>query len=253
MLQKYLYHVTDEEHLPLILKHGLIPQIAKDSVICDEHEEAIYLSDCRSILCWQILLDKPVVIRFPISVVPVHDLEKFEHLEYNEYITHQPIPAECIQKVSMRMPKNKDRSYAMQIVCKDYIYAISDICVRFARHYMYVKQNEVSNTETTVLEHMCKTLLTRLPRLNYKCLPTWDKLLDIMDICGHPVFLDIYANTGCRLYEILLEYPDDKFTNYRKQLYDYIIQTFRNELHLNTGRIEIFHAGYKKYELSTTK
>lgn len=242
MLQKHLYHVTDKEHLPLILKNGLIPQIGENAIICDEDAEAIYLCDCGSVLYWQILLDKPVVVRFPINAIPTHDLEKFEYAGYEEYVTHHAIPAESIQKVSMRMPKNI--TYAMRKLCINYLYTISDMCIQFARYYLHVEQNDVSDTEADFLMHTCKVLLVCLSRLNYKYLPTLDEEIRKIGDSGEPTFLDMYINKGKRFYQMLLEYPDDEFTDYRKQLHAYIVQTFQNELHINTGGIELYCASY---------
>ena len=46
---------------------------------------------------------------------------------------------------------------------------------------------------------------------------------------------DMYFNAGKRLYEMLIEYPEDDLSENRKKIYDYIYKNLDGCLDIDTG------------------
>ena len=203
MKEKYYYHITDKEHLPAILKFGLKPMIGENSNLVNETNPAIYLCRRKDIPYWKILLGKTVVLRIEGIEIPNENCYKYSN--YSEYLYFDDISADKIKRVYFSEPSKQ----AMRNLCLSYISSFNQCAVAAARHYTYPDQGHDER-----LECLLNVCLAGARKLDYSVLTQGDlrkELKEWGDNCAY-TFVDMYMNSGKRLYQKLVEYLKDRFS-----------------------------------------
>lgn len=226
-----LYHLTTQNKIPSILYKGLLPGLGSNSGKIDEHEEGIYLCDIRDVKYWQILLDCDTLIEV-VGIKP-EDCEKRPYSSYSEYIYKDSIPPRMVHRVKMPRQSNE----AMRELCLSYMASMSYACVASARYYNYLQDDEDKEEYRYSMLAYLDMVLAVIDKLDYRVLTEGEKEKWLIEYGedGAYTFLDTYLNTDTKLYQELICYPDDEFTEKRTQLYEFIKETFKQQLHLNTG------------------
>ena len=62
---KYMYHLTTEESWEHIREEGLRPRCGRNSYLCCEDRNLVYVCDGESLPYWAALLDANVLLRVP--------------------------------------------------------------------------------------------------------------------------------------------------------------------------------------------
>ena len=230
-MNEYLYHITSEDVLPEILKHGLYPKIGDRSAAVGETEAHIFLCKSKDLPYWQILLDQSVILQIDKSQIK-NATSEFQYSYYNEYLYDDCIPASAITRVQGFKP-NKTH---MQNLCKSYVYSINNLVLTTIKYYE-------TNDEIRKLSYMLHlndlypAILHSLSKLKYDCIETIDLRSYITDIgeSGEYTFLDNFKGSELKLYQQMIKYENDSLTQYIHSLYNYIITNFSECLELNTG------------------
>ena len=226
-MAKY-YHLTTKDKVKNILKKGLKPSVGTRSQLAGEPDPAIYLSDIDSIGCWQIILNTDTILEVDCEID-----KEFNYGSYKEYVTYNAISPERISKSSMYV-SYLDYYIAMQRLCTSYLSTISLYCSDCAHYYNGEKQTELHNR----IDGLGKALLYVLNNLNYSLALTKENIINEIQNLGESgafTICDMYCNSGKRLYQMLIEYPDDDLAEDRKKIYNYICKTFDGCLEVNTG------------------
>ena len=225
------YHLTTEDNAKKILKEGLKPMIGDNSSLVEESKPAIYLSDFESIIYWKIILDRNVILQVDCDIEP----KKCNYSLYNEYILHREIPAEKIQ-ISTFCESNSEYKSCMKKLCNDYLWIFSEFCSDCAYYYsgMQAVKREEFFKELLISS---KSIVNTMYNLNYNYTDKKSIINEIkMQVEGIGyTSCDIYFNTGKRLYEMLIEYPEDDLSENRKKIYDYIYKNLDGCLDIDTG------------------
>jgi hypothetical protein len=137
----------------------------------------------------------------------------------------------------MRPNKRK----AMENLCYRHIDSLSSFKVQCAVYYYYADKPDIKGYDgeerLESLKHDANALLVVLPNLDYSILSKDDikKHLKNEGESGEYTICDRYEFTGHKLYVQLIHYPKDDFTKTRKQIYEYIKNTFKGCLGIDTG------------------
>jgi len=232
---KYYYHLTTEAHLKDMLEQGLKCDIGDNSKKVNETEPMIYLCRRKDLPYWEILLGKTIIIQ--INEAGVSDAEEYDYDDYSEAVCKKDISLEHIKRVYISYDKTK----AMRDLCISYLYSISRITEVAAR----------VNTESYI-EKYCKTDFKEMKeclsqlldaffavsrRLDYASVgkaAVRAELKEAGEECAY-TFCDTYLDTGRRLWEQLIHYPENEFTPRFKQLHAYIAKTLKGCGKVNTG------------------
>lgn len=224
---KTLYHFTDTDHLPSILRNGLIPQRGNNTQLIGDEREAVFLCDFESVGRWRIILNKPVLLK----VCNITYYNDYEYDGYREYLVDMRIPPENIEVISLCYNScEKD----MFILCSSYLTYISDFTVRCARYY---NNSQRTNEDLLDLRRQAIAITFVLPHLDYTVtsLHTWEKQLVQEGDDGEYTFCDCYNGTKMRLWQQLIAYEDDLIAPLRKEIYDFVAKTFPFANELSTG------------------
>lgn len=228
MQPKYYYHLTTKDKLPEILKNGLKPQIGENAAIAGEEKPAIYLCRLKDLPYWKIILDRIIVLKVKDITVTMDDI--YDYSMYSEYVYDKTIPVKSIARIYTPKPTLGQ----MQKLCIDYIYNLSKTTIAIARFY----NNHVNNSEIRqIINKRLDCTLNVLANLDYATLDTENIRNELKEMgkSGDYTFLDTYMNTDKKLYQMLIEYPEDDLTEKRQALYNYIIKTFDKCLDVYTG------------------
>lgn len=221
-----LYHLTTKYKLPSIMQNGLIPGIGSNSKKVLEEVQGVYLCTKKDVKYWQILLECDMLIE--ITGIDLQTCEERRYSLYNEYIYKSSIEPSCLQVI--KLPKISID--AMKELCFSYMQTISMATVFAARYY-----NSNNTKAITMLDGIITDILAVAKRLDYKVLTDEEKSKWLIDYGndGEYTFLDTYMNTETKLFQQLARYPKDSLSEKRIKLYNYINNTFKAQLHLNTG------------------
>ena len=221
-----LYHITKKEYLDSILKNGLEPRIGENSKMVNEHKPMICLCDEKSIPYWRILLDHSAIVKVNVDL---SKLKKYSYSFYNEFVSNDKIEPSNITIANCGEPKD----IHMKDLCASYIYSLSGLTTYAARHYTYSKNEESKKFLGTMLD----SFIAVKDRLDFSVMSDAEKSLALTDFgeSGEYTFLDTYMNQEIKLYEKLIDYPEDDLSEKRKIVCEYIKTTFHGCLDLNTG------------------
>ena len=221
-----MYHLTKKSKVASILNEGLRPDLGDNSSKVDEQDKGVYLCVKEHIKYWQILIDCDALIEE--KCIMTHDCECRRYHPYDEYIYKGIIPGVYCKEVELP-PIDGD---AMRELCLRYINALSAACTTAARYY-----EGNTSIEEEYLDGLLIISLAVENKLDYSYLTTEEKKKYLTDLGeeGDYTFLDAYKDTGRKLYEQLIHYPDDSTKDKRVRLYEYIKRVFSDCLDLDTG------------------
>lgn len=235
------YHLTTPEAAKIIMKEGLKPMLGERSKSIKEENPALYLCTKASLDAWAIMLGLNTAVK-----VTIPNKKKLEVISKapnsDEYRYDGAIPAKCITDILTVTPSES----VLKQLRKDYIAALSQFCVLCARYYTegtgWKDGGELQAEIEENIEYYGTGLLPVIPRLNYAEMDRKEirDMLHILGDSGAYTFCDDYdIDIGekpiKRLYQMLIEYPDDKFTDIRKAIYKLIKTNFKYCLRTNTG------------------
>ena len=229
MKSNFLYHLTSKENLEAIMKEGLTPKIGDNSKIAGDHVPSIYLSYKIDLPYWQILLGSSAVVRVNMEGI---DFSKniCHYTNYREIVLESAIESNRISIVEM----TPVRKMYMINLCIGFMYNINKVTECFANYYNNLRTDTITSD---FIDKELNFLINILKRLDYTCLPK-NRIIRELQYMGNEcmyTFVDFYCNTGNKLYQQLLLYPEDEFSDRRKWLYDYITKAFDGCLYVNTG------------------
>lgn len=225
-----LYHLTDMSNINSIMQNGLIPKIGENSQHMNETVKRIYLSDKESIPFWMILLNRNALLEITIDA---NDVEQFKYTSYTEYLCEKTIPQEQI-KISKYKPTYSKQH--MKQLCKNSMHGLSR-CVTLCADF-YTRKDWLGDTSIDDVKHTLSSEILLSERIDYSVMSTSEieKELKYMGetLCMN-TFVDTYFNQNTRLYQQLINYPEDELTSYRTKIYEIIKNSFKNNLETNTG------------------
>lgn len=223
-MDMHLYHVTTPEHWEQIRIQGLIPQIGDNSKLCDEDAPFVYLCDRDSLAYWQILLQAPVILQLPETVLTEYPLCYNDYSNYIEYRCEKPISQDQIQRVYL-YPK---QTTAMRQLCQNYLAEI-DEAFRSLKRY-----DRGWEADPKSLALYLESVANILSRLDYTvCNPEMIKdNFPIITPDGSLPSLKWFQDT-------LLRHPQDVLTKARKTLYTQLERCFAPFL----GKGETYETG----------
>lgn len=232
MSKAYYYHLTTPENAKVIMQEGLKPMLGERSVSIQEKEPILCLCDEKSIDAWAILLGVNTVIKLK---VPSEDkLEKIAEADCTtEFRYSEEIPAKYMVK-SYEITPSDDVLDALR---SNYIMALSRFCELCAMYYTegtgWKDGGELQEEIEEDIEMFGKGLVPVIPKLRYKEMDRQDIRDELRRFgdSGMYTFCDDYAidyskKLVKRLYQMLIEYPDDRFTDLRKSVYKLIKENF---------------------------
>ena len=160
----------------------------------------------------------------------------------DEFSYDDTIPAEYIKSISNIHPSET----ILNELREDYIGALSEFCVKCAQYYTentgWRDDGELQAEIEETIKIIGEIILPVIPRLHYENMPREEKrkILQKYGENGEYTFCDDYApgytkHPTKRLYQMLIAYPDDQFTNIRRKIYNCIKQNFKYCLRVDTG------------------
>lgn len=235
-LPPYLYHVTSARNTWDIIDKGLLPKIGKAFSLEKPDSPCIFLCGKKDIAYWAALLGHNTAVRIDTEKLDQKLLGgPFAYTLYSEYTYKGKIPASCISRASV--PKltvqQKKELYL------EYIYQASRMCVRIADYYLNRNITEESRTEIEyMMECSIPCMLHTVKNMDFSVITASDMKTVIKEISdGGFAFTDRcdFTHDNCRLYEKLIRYKNDRFSETRKNLYGFITETFTPVLNMDTG------------------
>lgn len=242
MSEKYYYHLTTPENISSIMRDGLKPMLGERSLSIKEDTPALCLCSKKGIDAWSILLGLNTVLKV---MIPSEDnlIQVSDYADADEYRYNGIIPPECIIETYKIRPSKK----TLETLRFDYVENLSEFCVLCARYYTEgTGWNNGDALEAEIKEDiqiLGEALIPVIPRLKYQESSRKDKRVMLKQIgaAGGYSFCDDYcpgygnSKPIKRLYQKLIEYPNDEFTEIRKKIYNIIKSNFKYCLRTNTG------------------
>lgn len=228
-----LYHLTDEENLNNILENGLIPQTGKMCSMIGDERQSIFLCEEVDIPYWYIILQKPVILKVQISRPSKENYYRYSH--YGEYCCTEKISPDKITVVSKNAAANIDTEKAMTELCISILYNISFYCVTCARFY----RNTLKETTEQDIYYGGKSLCAIIKNLDYSSLEMneIENIVKSIGEDGEYTFCDCYDSnsTDIKLWQKLIKYPNDSSSEIRRNIHDFVKNTFPFAETLCTG------------------
>lgn len=234
-MSEVYYHLTTEENAKRILKEGLKTNIGERRAMIDDERTGIFLCKKSDVPYWMILLNLPVILE--VHDLDELDMEDYSYIKYHEYIYNKDITPDKISRSTIKPRKKK----AMEYLCYRYIDSLSSFTVQCAVYYYYANDPDIKGYDgeerLESLKYDANALLAVLPNLDYSILSKDDikQHLKREGESGEYTICDSYEFTGHKLYVQLIHYPEDEFSEKRKQIYEYIKTTFKGCLGISTG------------------
>lgn len=241
MNKTYYYHLTTPENAEIIMKNGLKPMLGENAKSIKDVKPALCLCTEKSVDAWAILLGVNTVIK--LTVPSENKLEQITDCHCtDEFHYGETIPAKYLIE-SYTIEPSKD---ILNELRSDYIMSLSRFCELCARYYTegtgWKDGGELQEEIEEDIEMYGNALIPVIPRLNYPEMNRQDiqNELRMFGDSGAYTFCDEYViyydkKPTKRLYQMLIEYPDDKFTELRKSVYKLIKENFKYCLRTNTG------------------
>lgn len=219
---KYMYHLTTEESWEHIREEGLRPRCGRNSYLCCEDRNLVYVCDGESLPYWAALLDANVLLRVPED--GLQDLVQQKYSRYSEFFTTTPVEPSMLERIPMIEVPGDVQEY----LCISYLEDISRLVARIIRHYRYGHPDQ---DMCAILSEEADLFLGIVSRLKYQeCDPAklvkW--LRDEGD-SGEYTLADTYENTSTRLWEQLLKFEDDDLVPTRRRLSAWIKENLPRE------------------------
>lgn len=233
-----LYHLTKSSNIDGILKNGLMPKIGENSKSVSEEEDTVYLCDKDSILYWKILLGADAIIEVEMEELP-GDSQRYRTHDGSSYIEYMHY--ETIHSANLKIVHDDisdiDVQVVMEQLCVQYLHTLSVYATKCARYYngKFSEKDKVDYHD--YLLHWCNVLRTCLPRLDYASV---DKSVLRNELKragenGEYTICDTYFTTGKRLWNQLIEYPEDDLSEHHQWIYVFIKDNLQGCLDVDTG------------------
>lgn len=223
-----LYHITDKEVLPDIMRDGIKPMIGKNSKSVNEDVPAIYVCTRGSVGYWKAILGKKVVLKIEGIKLTKED-EKHDYGFYGEYVLHKKIPASHVKQVYLYTSDEQ-----MKKLCLSYIDTISYITCIFMRQ-CYGRHNKYSYVE--YLNNTVPVVIDILNRLDFHVVEKKDircHLRNVGENGGYTLCDRFMDEEDTRLWQ-KLESLSDEVAVSGGQLYSWIKDNLKGCLKVNTG------------------
>ena len=227
---KYLYHITSEKYVDDIMKVGLIPKLGYNSKLVDEEKPLIYLCNREDLPYWIILTGNTTVLK--VDLRGINTENSYHYYKYSEYMIEESIGLDNIKEVFTQEPELEH----MKELCLSFLKDISYSCLVIAKYYT-AKEKNITICDERRPNGVLRGLLACLNRIDYGVLSEDEIVNYLKDYGGQGeyTFCDEYINTGRKLYEQLIYYPEDEYTKQRKQLNEFITNHFAYCKNLYTG------------------
>ena len=253
-----LYHLTTPDAACRLRKEGLVPSIGERGAMCLEKENVICFCDAQSVPYWSRLLGLSVL--FSVNSEDLDIFALIGRLKCNhcyEFRYTKPIPASLLKGCKPFKTISREKE---NWLCESYMSVFHMICTQFALYYLSPSLSDEGREDSR--EFLAKTVSSSLffaRNLDFSNFPSkmarasirkyaftdrcvvdkawWDAANKAM-----PDYVAAFAERTAakkeyRLYQMLKKYPNDEFTDLRRELYDFIVKTFRPTgcLDINTG------------------
>ena len=96
---EYMYHLTTEESWEHIREEGLRPHCGRNSCLCCEDRDLVYVCDGESLPYWAAMLDANVLLRVPKNCL--QDLVQQKYDRYSEFFTTTPVGPSMLERIPM--------------------------------------------------------------------------------------------------------------------------------------------------------
>lgn len=223
--KQVFYHVTCRNNVQSILSKGLTISKGVNKDAIGDERKGICLCKQEDVPYWLILLGllNNCAI-FKVQGLDGRRIKQYKYCAYSEYMYSIKILPQQLELVRIdSVIMQADINFAMQKLCEEYIMTISHLVWQVYKIY---DKGKIDRYDGQYLTLSFKALITALPHIDYKhCNKIWvcNYVRECSDY-GEIVITDIEENGTRRLYEILMDYPKDKWYEYRKWLYCYIRQ-----------------------------
>ena len=234
MAEPVYFHVTTKDRLDSILEKGLLPDKGKNSEKCGDSRNCIYLCTEDEIPHWAFLLDADICLAITDpTFVPNDRFIWSEHLSEAVtdfaiapcYLTEHPIP-------SMKR--------AIEELKVSYFRALSEYVFYTVRAYCNKKlmaENPEKQEYTDMINNTGANYMEILGKLKYTedDIPILQEILIKMGEEGEYTMCDHFKTSEPRLYQIFNELVDPETEEMRHKIYDFIVNTFKGCLTVETG------------------
>lgn len=228
-----LYHVTDSESAKNIQKSGILQKGNGPNVQAVGDNPGVYFCKREEVPFWQLLLGKEIVLECQVEE-PDSDFQRREYEKYGEFYIPYEIWPLTITDVTATITK-EEKQRANEILCCSCLWQINVICVTWAEFYHGIRKSGDITAKNLALE--TKTILELLTRLDFASVPAnklTAEMQKMIDSCCY-AFTDKYNNTGLRLWEQLICYKTDEWTDIRTKFHHFIRDNLRTIYNTNTG------------------
>lgn len=184
----------------------------------------------KDIPYWQILLGLDAVLE--INGIEIDENNVYDYSYYSEYVYEKSISASDIKRVYLKTNKTK----AMHDLCLSYLDSLSIFTVDCARYY-YHKDKDYDLIQYEDLECMADCIIAVMRNLDYSVCTKKEIKNHLKEEgeAGAYTFCDMYFDTGTKLYQQLILYPEDGLSEKRKQIYCYFKKYLKGCFDVNTG------------------
>lgn len=247
------YHLTTKDKVASILKEGLKPSRGRNVIRIhdDEQKPCVYLTGENDIPYWAIVLGCDACIQVPVRSIQKTGLY-YAYWKENqpslycesEHQYYKPIPPDLLKEIPMPTPiqmRNANLKLARHYI--SIISTLTDQLCRYYRHYAVYTKSEHRHTEEW-FDRVFRILKVILPRVDFHRVRYEEivKYLRSEARDGETMFTDTINFTDTRLWELLPQYPKDKFQKRRRWLYVWLIQNLQPYLYIKTGGIEVYES-----------
>ena len=230
-----LYHLTNHNNIKSIMEHGLLPRCGNNSLLVNDYAEQICLSTLNDIPYWHLnLLDADVLLK--VNCPDGINILKTSYDIYDEYAVYDPIPPKFIE-IEPNIPESK--SFHVKQIAKENLYFMTYLVHDIFDKYDCIdgfNENQLEREITSAIKMFDK--IKPADALTLKEMFTEQEKYDFT-ISDKLTLEDWDFKISGPVWELLIQYPDDKFTELRTKLYECITEYYPYEyLHnIQTERI----------------
>lgn len=201
-----LYHLTNKESVPSILKTGLKPGNGKNCLAVAEPRFGVFLCSEQDIGKWAILLGLDALLCIKENAFDKDKLSEYEYECYSEWLYESEIPAGAIHEIPLPAPSDTDmRQLAMSVFL-----SVNRVVVDSVKFYERVKDLPPAEAKLAEAEYGAelKSVLACAKRIDFRSVPQKQYRARLVEEAedGEYMMTDYYKNTGLRLYDLLTDY-----------------------------------------------
>lgn len=215
-----LYHLTNNNNIESIMKHGLLPRCGNNSLLVDDYNEKICLSTLNDIPYWYLNLsdaDALLKINCPDDI----EIVKKSYDTYDEYTIYDPISPKLIE-IEPNIPQPK--LFHMKQIAKENLYFIT-----YLVHDIFDKYDCIDGFDENQLKLEISSAIKMFDKIKPADVLTLKEMFTEQEkydftISDKLTLEDWNFKISGPAWELLIQYPDDKFTELRTKLYECIIK-----------------------------